>query len=198
MIGNTIVLSFENELNIREYAEGCRITDILCGSSKNRGIKASVFFVVFIVMLFVIMINNYDPSRVPVAVIVILISAYLCTYYLYILPHKARLRGEHDFKTSRLISKKYRFDVYRDHVIMKNENEYIKRYNTDITYCLETDEIFVLTGGFEKRFLVISKRCLTDEQRDILSEHFQRELVKKYRSKVKKASASKRDDEHGK
>lgn len=175
------LISFENKLKIREYAEGCRLYELICGSSKGREWKASVFFFTAMIMLFILMTENFNIAKVPVCAIVLLICMYMCSHYIYMLPRKAKLTGEHVYKSSKLLSKPYRFEIYRNCIVMKNKFEYLKRYYSEINECIETDEIFVLIGGFEHRIIVISKRCITDEQSEKLSEHFRNEMIKHYR-----------------
>lgn len=181
MIGNSLVVSFNNKLKIREYSEGYRIFDLRRGNSRGREWKSTVFFILGISMLFILMINGFNIAGYPVAAIVLLICMYMCSHYLYMLPKKAKLRGEHIYKSSKLLSKEYQFDIYRDYFLMKNEYETLKRYYTDITDCIETDSIYVLIGGYEHRVTVISKRCLSNEQCEKLTELFSREMIKQYR-----------------
>lgn len=181
MIGNTLVVSFRNKLKIREYAEGYRIFDLRRGNSRGREWKSSIFFFLGLSMLFILLMNGFNVAGYPVAAIVLLICMYMCSHYLYMLPKKAKLKGEHIFRSSKLLSKEYQFDIYRDYFLMKNEYETLKRYYTEITDCIETDSIFVLIGGFEHRVTVISKRCLSEEKSEKLTELFSSEMIKQYR-----------------
>ena len=106
--------SFENKITIQNYAEAYRIFNLRHGASSGREWKASVFFVIGLVMLFFILMQNFNLAKVPVAIIVLLICMYMCTHYIYILPKKAKLRGEHIYKSSKLLSKPYQTEIYRD------------------------------------------------------------------------------------
>ena len=180
-IGEKPVLTFRNKLRIREYAEGYRLYDLIRGSSKGREWKASVFFFLGIAMLFMLMMNNFNIPKLPVSTIVLLICMYMCTHYIYMLPKKAKLKGEHIFKSSRLLSKEYTFQIDKEYFIMENEYEKLKRYYTEITDCIETDELFLLIGGIKKQIIVISKRSLNKEENQLLSHHFKREMIRQYR-----------------
>lgn len=175
------VLSFHNKLKIREYAEGFRLYDIRCGKSAGREVKATLFFFLAMAMLFVLMQNNFNIAELPVCAVVLLICMYMCSYFIYILPNMAKLKGEHIYKSSKLLSKDYSFEIYKEYFVMKNEYESLKRYYTELSDCIETDDIFLLIGGMEKRVIVISKRCLEDSQSEKLSHFFQREMVRQYR-----------------
>ena len=175
------VMSFKNKLKIREYSEGYRLFDLRRGSSSGREWKSSVFFFLGLAMLFILMMQRFNIVKLPVCAIVLLISAYMCTHYVYMLPKKAKLKGEHIFKSSKLLSKEYEFEIYKEYFVMKNEYEYLKRYYTDITDCIETDNIFLLIGGIERRITVISKRCLSEKESERLSQYFQKEMIRQYR-----------------
>ncbi len=180
-IYNGLIAEFDNEIKLRDYSEAYRIYDLRCGLSMGREWKASVFFVLALGALFVMMMENFDLGRIPTASIVILISMYMCTHYLYLLPKKAKLKGEHIYRSSRLLSKPKHFKIYRDHFMFRNEYEYLKRYYTELSDCIETDNSFVLIGGTDHRVTVISKSLLNDNVIEKLSEHFSREMIGQYR-----------------
>ena len=174
-------ICFKNKLKIREYAEGYQIYDVLHGNSKGRVWKSSLFFFMAMAMLFILMMNSFNISAFPVTTLVLLICMYMCSYYIYILPKKAKLRGEHIYKTSRILSKEYSFTVKKECFIIKNDYEYIKKYYSELTDCIEIDDMFLLAGGIENRIIVISKRCLSQDEKIHLSDFLKRETVKKYR-----------------
>lgn len=176
-----VILKFRNQLKIREYANACMIFDLVRGKSKGREWKASVFFFIAMIMLLILMMENFNFTKVPVCAIVLLICMYMCSHYLYMLPKKAKLKGEHIYKSSKLLSKEYEFEIYQDFLIFKNQFEFLKKYYSQITDCVETNELFVLIGGVEHPIIVISKRCLDEKQCVLLSEHFQNEMVHQYR-----------------
>ena len=178
---NETVICFKNKLKIREYAAGYQIYDLRHGKSKGRVWKSSVFFFLTIAMLFVLMMNNFRIKDFPSVTLILLVCMYMCTYYVYILPSKAKLRGEHIYKKSKLLSKEYSFKIKNDCFIMKNDYEYLKKYYSELTDCIETDEIFLLAGGIEGNITVISKRCLSDDQTKELSAFFARKMIKQYR-----------------
>lgn len=173
--------SFTNSITIQDYAQAYRLYDLRRGLSSGREWKSSVFFVLGLVMLFFILMENFNLAKVPVASIVLLICMYMCTHYISLLPKKAKLKGEHIYRSSKLLSKSSKIELYRDYFIMKNDYIYIRRYYSELSDCIETDDIFVLIGGVEQRIIVISKECLTQEQSEAVSEYFRRELVKQYR-----------------
>ena len=175
------VLSFKNKLRIREYAEGYKLYDIRRGRSAGREIKASLFFFLAMAMLFMLMLENFNIPKLPVCTIVLLICMYMCSYFIYILPNMAKLKGEHIYKSSELISKEYSFEFYKEYFIMKNEYESLKRYYTELSDCIETDDIFLLIGGMEKKVIVISKHCLEKDKCEKLSSFFQKETIRQYR-----------------
>lgn len=174
-------MTFKSRLKIRDYAEGYRLFDLKRGKSAGREWKSTIFFMISMLMLFLLLMSKFNLAKMPVCAIIMLISAYMCTYYVYILPRKAKLMGEHIYKNSKLLSKKYEFEVYGDYFIMKNQYESLKRYYSEITDCMETNDIFVLVGGIEKRLIVIAKRELTENQKEKISKLFHQHMIKQYR-----------------
>ena len=182
---NGLIAEFDNKISIRDYAEGYKIYDLRRGFSRGKEWKASVFFVIGLGMLFILLMEHFDFDRVPVVAIMLMICMYMCTHYLYLLPKKAKLKGEHIYKSSRLLSKQKHYEFYRDYFIVKNEYEYLKRYYTEITDCIETSSAFVLIGGIESKIIVIAKKGLAAEQCSSLSDHFSKEMIRQYRIRKK-------------
>ncbi len=175
------VLKFKNELSVRDYAEGYRLYDIRRGRCMGREIKASLFFFLAMAMLFMLMQEGFNIPKLPVCSIVLLICIYMCCFFLYIQPNMSKHRGEQIYKSSRLISMEYTFEMHKEYFIMKNEYESLKRYYTELSDCIETDNIFLLIGGTEKKIIVISKRCLEEEKKEELSAFFKKETIRQYR-----------------
>ena len=80
------------------------------------------------------------------------------------------------YQSSALLSETKKFRISRDCLSYKNKWEYLKRYNSELTDCIETEELFVLIGGLENRLIVIRKKGLQEQTVEKLSEHFAREL----------------------
>ncbi len=178
---NETVMRFKNKLKIREYAAGYQLYDLRHGKSKGRVWKSSVFFFIAMAMLFILMMTGFNAAGYPVVTLMLMVCMYMCSYYVYMLPAIAKLKGEHIYKSSRLLSKEYFFEIKKDCFIMKNEHEYLKKYYSGLTDCIETDDIFMLAGGIDNTIIVISKRCLSGEENSELSAFFKREMVKQYR-----------------
>ena len=69
---------------------------------------------------------------------------------------------------------------------MKNKNHIIKRYFTELSDCIETDEIFLLIGTNENRVTVIQKSFLDKETAEKLSFLLSKKTIKQYRDIRKK------------
>lgn len=178
------VFEFENKVNIMLYSRAYRLYDIRKGKSNGKEWKATVFFALALVMLFVLMTQNFVFSNVPVCVIGLIVCLYMITYYLVLLPKMASLMGEHIYKSSRLISKPSKIRIYQNGFVTENEYEKFCGYFSTMSDCIETEKSFVLFGTFDRKILVISKSCLDDDTAANLSEFFQNQFVRKYR-KVK-------------
>lgn len=180
MIGNSLVLSVESKPEIEEYERAYLLYDQTKGRSSYNKWKITLFFLLAIVMIVVLMLNGNDFAKVPFAPVIFIISVIMCIYYCCIVPVLIKKRGREIYKSSELLSKKCKFDIYRDHFVMKSENEILKRRYTELFRCIENDDFFLLVGGYEKPFVMISKKDISEENCRLLSEHFQREAVRQY------------------
>lgn len=179
------MFEFDNKITILLYANAYCMYDIRKGRSNGKEWKATVFFVIALIMIFVLMTQHFIFSSVPVCTIGLIVCLYMVTYYLILLPKMARLQGEHIYKSSRLLSKPSKITIYRNGFVMQNAYEKLCGYFSSVLECVETEKSFILFGDFEKKILVISKSCLTDEMKADLSEFFENQFVRKYR-KVKR------------
>ncbi len=179
------ILLIKNKISEEEYGKGCRIYDLRKGRSAGREWKASVFFALAMLMLFILMRSGFDIIQNPLSPVILGACVFMCIFYIIILPFAAEKKGRDTFRKSSLLCKEYEIRIYRDRLEMKNKNEYLKRYYTEITDCIETNEIFVLIGGIEKNLLVISKNGLQEDEKDQLSRIFRKEMIRQYR-KTKK------------
>lgn len=179
------ILLIKNKISEEEYGEGCRIYDLRKGRSAGREWKASVFFALAMLMLFILMRSGFDVSSNPLSPLILAACVFMCIFYIIILPAAAEKKGRATFRKSSLLCMEYEIKIFRDRLEMKNKNEYLKRYYTEITDCIETNEIFVLIGGIEKNLLVISKNGLQEDEKDQLSRIFRKEMIRQYR-KTKK------------
>lgn len=178
------LFEFENKITIMLYSNAYRMYDIRKGRSNGKEWKASVFFVIALALLFVLMTQHFVFSSVPACTIGLIVCLYMITYYLILLPKMAALLGEHIYKSSRLISKPEKIRIYSNGFVKRNAYEKSCGYFSSVSDCIETEKSFVLFGDFDKKILVISKDCLTDEMKSQLSEFFVNQFVRKYR-KVK-------------
>lgn len=178
------LFEFENKITIILYSKAYRMYDICKGRSNGKEWKATVFFIIALAMLFILMTQHFIFSSVPVCTIGLIVCLYMITYYLILLPKMASLWGEHIYKSSHLLSKPEKIRIYSNGFIRQNAYEKSCGYFSSVSDCIETEKSFVLFGDFDKKILVISKACLTDEMKEQLSEFFVNQFVRKYR-KVK-------------
>ena len=184
-IYNGEIAEFDCQIKDTDYAEAYRIYDIRRGRSKGREWKPSIFFAGVIVVLCIFMMVHLSVPDYVFFGIVMLLCIYGCVYYVYWLSNRAAHRGMEIFESSHLLHETIHCHFYRDYYEITNKYEFIRRYYTEITDCIETPELFVLIGGLDNKLTVIAKAELTDEQKNALSKHFSREMIKQYRIKRK-------------
>ncbi len=175
------LFEFENKMTIMLYSNAYRLYDIRKGRSNGKEWKASVFFIIDMAMLFVLMTQHFVFSSVPVCTIGLIVCSYMITYYLVLLPRMARRYGEHIYKSSHLLSKPEKIHIYSNGFIRQNAYEKSCGFFSSVSDCIETEKTFILFGDFDKKILVISKECLTDEMKVRLAAFFENQFVRKYR-----------------
>ena len=122
------IVSFIAKTGIREYSEGYKLYEMRRGFGAGREIKASLFFFLAMGMLFILMTEGFDITRLPVCAVILLICMHMCIYYIFMMPGKAKHIGEHIYKSSEMIGKTYSYDFCREYFVMKNKYHYLKRY----------------------------------------------------------------------
>lgn len=175
------IVSFIAKTGIREYSEGYKLYEMRRGFGAGREIKASLFFFLAMGMLFILMTEGFDITRLPVCAVILLICMHMCIYYIFMMPGKAKHIGEHIYKSSEMIGKTYSYDFCREYFVMKNKYHYLKRYYTELNDSIETDEFFVLTGGVENNPVVISKDSMNENDAEKLSGLLRKETIKQFR-----------------
>ncbi len=181
IMDNTLIAEFDGKLKIQEYAYAYQQYGLQYGASSQRGVKAAAFSVAAAMVLYALFMEHFNFERLPAAAVLLLICMYMITYYLYLVPKKIRLHGEHIYKSSRLLSKPKHFQIYRDFFEMHSEYESLKRFYTDISDCIETDADYILIGGTEHRVTVIPKKTMSEQQKQDVTRHFRQEMPKQYK-----------------
>ncbi len=167
------------------YSRAYMLAHMRRGRLRGKEWKASVFFVVWLFSMFYMSVNKFNISANPVPLGICIICLYMMTYYLFILPKRITLEGEHIYKSSHMLCESERITVTRDGYTLQNKYETLCGYWTDMTDCIETDEYFLLMCDYSKRLIIISKKCIGDDETERLRDFFKRTMTVKYR-KLKK------------
>ncbi len=177
------LLQFRSKLRIREFSEGYTLYKTLTrrGASKVRWIKAVFFSVLGIGMIVMLAGVRFHFEQLPVCTVVLLICMQMGTYYFVLVPRQEKLRGEHLYKSSRLLSKECEMTWYPDHFTVINAFEKLNRSYREITDCLESEQIILLSGGEGKKAVMIAKKCLSPEQYDCLVGILKEKCGRQYR-----------------
>ncbi len=181
-IYNSLIAEFQQAASFDDYKNAYMLYDLRHGSSKGREWKASVFFVLAVGAVWYASVQHFRLNELIMPALVLVISVYMCVYYLFIVPSRSANRAERIYKSSWYISREKQYKFYRDNFTYKNEYEYQKRYYTEIYDCIETKDTFILIGGLENSLTVIDKRQLDPKQREALSSHFRSEMIRQYRN----------------
>lgn len=183
---NKDIMTIENnKVPLMMYGSAYMISQMCRGRLKGRRWKASIFFAVWCGCMLYIGMKHYDLVSNPVPTGISLICLYMMTYYLFILPNRIKLKGEHIYKSSHMLNKSERVTIKRDGYTIQNKYETLIGYWTDILDCIETDKCYIMTSEYSKRLIIISKACLDGKQNEMLAAFLKRTLPSKYR-KTKK------------
>lgn len=183
---NKCIMTIENnEIPLMMYGDAYMISQMCRGRLKGKEWKASVFFAIWCACMLYISIKHYDLLSNPVPTGISIICLYMMTYYLFILPKRMKLKGEHIYKSSHMLNKTETVTVKREGYVIENKYETLIGYWTDILDCIETGNYYLMISEYSKRLIIISKKCLDDEQNERLAEFLKRTMASKYR-KTKK------------
>lgn len=174
------VATFENSVTREEYLQAWMLDQAVNGRLRNRGGKTILLAVVAALCLFYMPYYSslYGTVWIPAGVAAACVLA--AAYYQVWLTHWAQKRAAVCFESNRLLSQTAQVSLYRDSYTVENEYEELQGHWTDNTACVETGELFVITGGWDRPLLVIPKHNVGPEQVQQVSEHFERTFVKKY------------------
>ena len=167
------------------YGNAYMIAHMRRGRLKGKEWKASIFFAIWCCCMFYMALKHYDLISNPVPVGISIICLYMMTYYLFILPNRIKLKGEHIYKSSHMLNKTEKVTITRDGYTIENKYEALIGYWTDILDCIETNSYYLMISEYSKRLIIISKKCLDNEQNEKLAEFLKKTMPAKYR-KTKK------------
>lgn len=171
----------ENKISFKIYADAYYISEIRHGKIKGKEWKASVFFVLWLLSMFYMSVKGFHLSKNPVPVAICVICLYMMTYYLFLLPKKTRLLGEHIYKSSHLLNKTEHIEIFRDHFVMQSRYEKIIGYWTDMSDCIECRDYFLLISEFNSRLMIIPRESVKEEEWKQISDFFMNTFPSKYR-----------------
>lgn len=89
--------------------------------------------------------------------------------------------AEERFTENGLLSLPFKAVLYRDSFSVTNRCEQIRGYWTDITLCLESDTLFVLTGGWDRPLLVFPKEGMEESAVQSMSQNLASAFASRYR-----------------
>jgi hypothetical protein len=122
---------------------------------------------------------RYATFWVPVCFIAFMLA--LAVYFGFGQTRTLENTAEEQFSQNKLLSLPYKAVLYRDSFSVTNPYEQIRGYWTDSTLCLESDELFVLTGGWDRPLLVFSKEGLDENTLQSMSQNLASAFASRYR-----------------
>lgn len=177
-----VMIIENNNVPLLMYGNAYVFAEMRRGRLRGREWKATVFFVILLACMFYMSLFKFHMSSNPVPLGICIICLYMVTYYLYILAKKVKLEGEHIYKSSHMLGLDEKITITREGYTLENKYETLSGYWTDMTDCIDSSQFFLLMSEYSKRLIIISKKCLNDEQTEKLSEFFKHTMAIKYRT----------------
>ena len=75
-----------------------------------------------------------------------------------------------------MLNKTEKVTITRDGYTIENKYEALIGYWTDILDCIETNSYYLMISEYSKRLIIISKKCLDDEQNEKLAEFLKKNV----------------------
>ncbi|MDQ5983105.1 MAG: hypothetical protein RUMPE_00103 [Eubacteriales bacterium SKADARSKE-1] len=154
------------------------------GVLKRRMIGISFYSVIFAGFLFLLyfrILGRYEVSlssnwHFVCGILFSLISLY---YYVMFLPKLIKKQAEKVFDSNKILQLPFKVSFFEDRFLYENEIERLVRYWTDILFCIETDEIFVIkdTGNI---VFILEKSDLSKKEIEDTANFLRDKLVNRY------------------
>ena len=137
---NKCIMTIENnEIPLMMYGNAYMIAHMRRGRLKGKEWKASIFFAIWCCCMFYMALKHYDLISNPVPVGISIICLYMMTYYLFILPNRIKLKGEHIYKSSHMLNKTEKVTITRDGYTIENKYEACRVFENDYASKIQKD-----------------------------------------------------------
>lgn len=177
----TPIVVIENEVNKEEYVSASLLREQQWGSLRLKELKAGILTILGVIFLVQLPRIPLGSAGMWILVCLALFCFVLALFYLILMPKNIAAKAEEIHASNRLAALPHVTEIYRDRVIEQNDKEQLSGYWTDYKGCVESDTLFVLSGGFTRDLLILPKRNLTPEQNLQLREHLLATYAARYR-----------------
>lgn len=173
--------SVKTQVTREEFSAAWRLDQEKNGRLKNIGVKRVAAVAAFLlVLVWGIPVYSRYFATIWAPLVLAAGSGFAIFYYGFLLPHWVSQQGEACFDSQKLLGEPCEIELYRDSYQIRNRWETISGHWTDHTACMETEELFVVTGGWDRNLLIIPKRSLEQGQVQDFHTHFERTFAKKF------------------
>lgn len=145
---------------------------------KRKEVKAGIC--VAVALLFVVNIPNYKFDSFINPIILAILFFSWAWFYFKTQPGVIMNLYEKKYETNKFLSLSQKATLYRDSMIYENEYEKFSLYYTDFDFCMEDDNVIVLSGA-KREFLLINKENFSDDEKEKTSEALKNAFAAKYK-----------------
>ena len=175
------VIKIKQVLKRSEFTEFYLVRESFLSPLHHPKVKAGICLTGAMILGSLILWNFRRFSTVWTLSCGILAFLLLGIFFLFVQPNIIGRWAEKVFDSNQLLKLETTISVYRDSVLIENEFESYIEYWIDFERCLETDQLYLLIGGFNRSFLIVSKEEMDKSQRELLSTHFSNVFCQRYR-----------------
>ena len=185
----TPIINLDLKWDKESFKKAVYICEKKYGVLKRQGIIIALFSLNFAYILFSLYsvfrgVYEAKISTVWAPGCGILFSLAFLYCYVIGFPSFIKNQAERNFNSSKISKLPFKVSFFEDKFVYENEVEKITCYWTEVLFCIETEEFFVIkdAGGF---ILILEKSDLSDKELEDVSNFLKDVLVNRY-SNIKK------------
>ncbi len=177
------VAVIRNKVSCEEFEKAWVIWEKNSGSLRSRRIRLAVCGCLFLFILMILPSYRSSYSTVFLPVIGLLMLLLAVIYLLFIKLRMVSEEAERMYLSNSLLGIEEQITLTKEQFQIVSEYEKIQGYWSEMSLCIETGECFVVTGGREHPLLILSKSCMTQEEKETVSIHMQNTFASRYQKR---------------
>lgn len=174
------VAVLEQSLTAAEYGKAYYAAQSTVSLFHRKEVSSGVCLTVTVAAGALIPLFYRVPGLLSTLIAVCAVGLGFAALLFFVQPNDTRSWGGALYRSNALLELPQEISVYRDSVVVKSERETLREYWTDFSRCVETEDAFILVGGWERWLLTLKKDGLSPEEKEALSAHFRDAFARRY------------------